>query len=192
MKRDQYVDRAKKYTAAQLENQPDSVKGYASEAASELLAMITSNVEKTESPVEAMFLIGTNAVLAQSSDSYGHFGAEGDRYLSVIPQYPVKVSNKHYRVDFAFTIERVIRDAEADDGYNAETFAKLFVEIDGFDYHDKTKEQATHDKQRERMLLPQCDQLIRFSGSEVYQDPEGCALEALRTLERIYLTKQSK
>ena len=51
------------------------------------------------------------------------------------------------------------------------------IECDGHDFHEKTKEQARKDKQRERALMADGYTVIRFTGSEIYQDPYGCAEE---------------
>jgi very-short-patch-repair endonuclease len=56
---------------------------------------------------------------------------------------------------------------------------KLAIEIDGHDFHS-TKEQKAADYQRDRYLQSQGWRVIRFSGSEVYQDASKCALEAVK------------
>jgi very-short-patch-repair endonuclease len=65
-----------------------------------------------------------------------------------------------------------------DFGLETSTF-KLAIEIDGHDYHS-TKEQKATDYQRDRYLQSQGWRVIRFSGSEVYQDASKCALEAVK------------
>lgn len=56
------------------------------------------------------------------------------------------------------------------------------VECDGFDYHDRTKEQATSDKQRDRDLKASGYGVLRFSGSEIWADPEKCAKEIVKIM----------
>ncbi len=66
------------------------------------------------------------------------------------------------------------------------------IEIDGQEYH-KTQAQREHDYQRERYLQARGYKIIRFTGREVYRDPERCVkelimihrLNCLRTLKRI-------
>ena len=53
------------------------------------------------------------------------------------------------------------------------------IEIDGHDWHEKTKEQASTDKKRERKLLSLGVPCMRFTGSDVFTNPDGCAKEAL-------------
>lgn len=53
------------------------------------------------------------------------------------------------------------------------------VELDGFDFHDATKERATRDKRRDRALMHEGWIVIRFSGQEVSASPIACAKEAI-------------
>lgn len=59
----------------------------------------------------------------------------------------------------------------------------LAVEVDGHDFHERTKEQAQRDKARDRALLLAGYPVIRFTGSEVYENPYLAAAEALDVLE---------
>ena len=52
---------------------------------------------------------------------------------------------------------------------------KLIVECDGHDFHEKTKEQVSRDKRRERNLQAMGFPIYRFSGSEIYKSPTKCA-----------------
>jgi len=53
------------------------------------------------------------------------------------------------------------------------------VEIDGQESH-KTKEQRMADYQRERYLQMQGYTVVRFTGTEVYRDPERCVDELIK------------
>lgn len=59
------------------------------------------------------------------------------------------------------------------------------IEIDGFDYHDKTKEQAAKDKQRDRLFLKKGYIPIRFAGTEVYRNPLDCVRETMQIIMEI-------
>ncbi len=48
---------------------------------------------------------------------------------------------------------------------------QIAVELDGHDYHEKTKEQAKRDKEKDRVLQTHGYLVARFTGSEVYNDP---------------------
>lgn len=54
---------------------------------------------------------------------------------------------------------------------------KYVIECDGHDFHEKTKEQAKYDKQRERFLVANGYNVLRFSGSEIIGDFEKIKLE---------------
>lgn len=52
----------------------------------------------------------------------------------------------------------------------------LAVECDGHNFHDRTKEQAARDRRRDRDILDDFDlATVRFTGSEIHHDSEGCA-----------------
>ncbi len=53
----------------------------------------------------------------------------------------------------------------------------VIVEVDGHDFHERTKEQARHDKSRDRFMTATEARVFRFTGSEVYHDAEACAFE---------------
>jgi len=62
------------------------------------------------------------------------------------------------------------------DGPNAETF-RLGIELDGHDFHEKSKEQVESDKVRERAIVRAGIVVFRFSGSEVYRNAGKCVQE---------------
>ena len=51
------------------------------------------------------------------------------------------------------------------------------IEIDGFEWHDKTPEQAERDKKRERFIQSQGYTVLRFAAREVLRDPVATARE---------------
>lgn len=59
---------------------------------------------------------------------------------------------------------------------------KYIIEIDGHDFHEKTKEQVRKDKQRERYLQSKGYIVIRFTGSEVYNNNHKCWYELLQII----------
>jgi very-short-patch-repair endonuclease len=69
-------------------------------------------------------------------------------------------------------------------GFNRVDFAiharqmRLVVEVDGHEFHEKTKEQAARDKRRDRDLQQEGWSVFHFTGSEVWRDPFGCCLSA--------------
>ena len=72
----------------------------------------------------------------------------------IVPQLPIG----DYRVDFAIYAKEL----------------KLVVEVDGHEFHEKTKAQAGRDKRRDRDLQQEGWAVFHFTGSEVWNDPFGC------------------
>lgn len=70
-----------------------------------------------------------------------------------------------YRVDFTFK--------------SADGNKKLVVECDGHDFHEKTKEQASRDKERDRFLQSEGWVVFRFSGSDIWNNPNSVTGEIL-------------
>lgn len=56
------------------------------------------------------------------------------------------------------------------------------VECDGHNFHEKTKEQARHDKARDRYFTKRGLRVLRFTGSEIYRDPAACLSEIVEVL----------
>lgn len=59
---------------------------------------------------------------------------------------------------------------------------QFVIEIDGYNFHEKSKEQVKADKQKDRNYLKLGYIPIRFSGSEVYLNPIDCVKETLQTV----------
>ncbi len=83
--------------------------------------------------------------------------------LNLVPE--TQFQEAHYRMDFAFPDKR------------------LGIEIDGHNYH-KTKEQRQHDAQRDRFLSARGWTVLRFTGSEVFRNPNRCANEIATALSQ--------
>lgn len=97
-------------------------------------------------------------------------------YLSLEPQYEVLSrdgSNKYF-VDFAFVAE----NSEILSLQNSDY--KLAIECDGHEFHEKTKEQVVRDNEREYELKLQGFDVLRFSGSQIYNSPFRCALQTIQ------------
>ena len=61
----------------------------------------------------------------------------------------------------------------------------VIVEVDGHEYHERTKEQAEYDKSRDRFMTSTEAKVFRFTGREVHRDAKGCAYEVLEYVMRI-------
>jgi very-short-patch-repair endonuclease len=58
-----------------------------------------------------------------------------------------------------------------------------FIECDGHDFHERTKEQAAYDRQRDRLIQHTGIPILRFTGSEIYADPANCAAEVFAFIQ---------
>ena len=75
-----------------------------------------------------------------------------------------------WRVDFLFYVREWPQLTK---------YRKIIVECDGHDFHERTKEQAERDRSRDRHAIANGLQVMRFTGSELWRDPWGCASEFL-------------
>lgn len=97
----------------------------------------------------------------------------------LIPQYKVRINSKTYYLDFAFFAE----DVEGMVDVVNPNF-KLAIECDGHDFHEKTKEQVENDNEREYDLKMCGFDVLRFSGSQIYNKPFQCALQTLAYISK--------
>jgi very-short-patch-repair endonuclease len=88
----------------------------------------------------------------------------------VVPQVHIG----DYRADY------VLEYRVGDPQQNARTV--MVVECDGHDYHERTKQQARHDKRRDRYMTASGLRVLRFTGSEIFADANKCASESLQVL----------
>jgi very-short-patch-repair endonuclease len=91
-----------------------------------------------------------------------------DTFTNLEPQFAVD----HYRLDFAIPKEKVA------------------IEIDGHEFH-KTKEQRTKDAKRERYLQLQGWKVIRFTGTEIFENVIRC-VEEVKKLVTVFEKKPDK
>lgn len=118
-----------------------------------------------ETPIERLMHIA----LAEMAD---RFGSDYLAHCVVEPQYPIEIDGQPYRVDFLVTVlpEKGSR-------------VRVVVECDGHDFHEKTKEQATRDKFRDRAIQSLGWKVLHFTGSEIWKSPRVCAEEVLRIIK---------
>ena len=67
-------------------------------------------------------------------------------------------------------------------GPEGEETVLLAVECDGHDFHERTKEQASRDRSRDRALQALGVAVFRFTGSDIFWDVAECADECIRYL----------
>lgn len=82
-------------------------------------------------------------------------------------QAEIEANSKKYYVDFLF--DTSIQSHIFEKPY------KLVIECDGHDYHHASKQQVQKDYERETNLKMAGYDVLRFTGSQIYKDPIGCA-----------------
>lgn len=61
--------------------------------------------------------------------------------------------------------------------------AHVLIECDGHEWHDRTKQQASYDRARDRWFLARGIPTARFTGSEIHHSAERCAADAFAVLK---------
>lgn len=168
----------------------EAIRRYAAERYRRLENMLAW----TESPIERLLLLAFLNHGWEPTNMAGYFevkaatrrhkGFEGERVgarsfarddaaHALLVQPEVTVRGVRARLDFAFISTET----------NPAGPRVLVVEADGHDFHERTKEQARRDKQRDRAMTLAKWTVLRFTGSEVYSDADAIAgdvFEALR------------
>jgi very-short-patch-repair endonuclease len=103
------------------------------------------------------------------------YGATGyGEVFVLVPQMTVG----RYRLDFALIH---LRHAFG----KRRSCQPIAIECDGHDFHERTKEQAEHDKERDRELQASGWAVARFTGSEIFRDPAVAAGKVDSMLHRL-------
>lgn len=121
-----------------------------------------SSIYECESPIEQLMAINLSLIEKKFSSIISNI-----EILGLIQQKKIKINKKNYRVDFLL---------EASFKYNNkyEDLISIVIECDGYDFHQKTKEQAQRDYEKDRCLQMEGYYVLRFSGSEIYNDFAEC------------------
>ena len=133
---------------------------------------------RAESPIEQTMLAALMRVMDANEDLVNGvhwccgpyvYGEERQPFDAVFA-YSQAIVLK-YRVDFLFDI------------CDAGARHCLVVECDGHDYHERTKQQAQKDRERDRWFALNGMTVLRFTGSEIYANPIAVADEVCEYLE---------
>lgn len=114
-----------------------------------------------QSPIEIIFLVALLILKEKKNIAF-----------AVEPQYEVVCNGKRYYLDFSIIHYGCLNDDLKEE-------FKLAIECDGYEFHQKTKEQVDYDNQREYDLKIQGFEILRFSGREIYNNPMGCAMKVI-------------
>jgi very-short-patch-repair endonuclease len=151
------------------------------------VAFISNDFERAaaqcESPIERAMLYAVALVAWDWTDSVllrvdGHASglfASRSIALEIEPQADVG----KYRVDFLLTLSAPLR---ADP--TTRPSVRMVLECDGHDWHEKTREQAARDRERDRALQQLDLAVFRYTGSDIWRDVFQHAYEAVGELAR--------
>jgi hypothetical protein len=112
-------------------------------------------------------------------------------YSYLVPQFKID----KYRIDFLIVCCHASLPLimEFDDfftenykDYEKTYFFKVLIECDGFEYHGKSKEQFIKDREKDRFLKYLGYDVLRFSGTELYKNPDQCLEETIQILNTKY------
>lgn len=136
-------------------------------------AQLDPVMSRCESPVERLFILGMSMAcchVAGFDDAPGMFWSfDGKLCGYLFGQVELESGGRKIRPDFLLKTD----------------VARIYVEIDGHEFHASTRQQVARDRQRERAIAEGGDIVIRFTGSEVTKDPKGCAEQAMRIVEKL-------
>ncbi len=151
---------------------------------------LASALELCESPIEARFLLGLmsaaalrdlNFVITDDGGEELYIAETGKDDPTILYCTPQKQIGQ-YRVDFALTevgenVDHLIAHMVGKPAPYGPPVTRrhLVIECDGHEFHERTKEQAARDKQRDRFLFNAEHPVMRFTGSEITAGPLRCA-----------------
>lgn len=137
---------------------------------------------RLESPLEAAFLIWWKVV------------GESQQYpFDIHPQVDIDLpGDVRFRADFELvptqTTPHFIQQCTAL-GLSVPRFA---IELDGHDFHERTKEQVEIRNRRDRLLQDANWRVIHFSGSEFHRDPFACIEAAFKSAHGVISTLERR
>lgn len=153
---------------------PKSFDAYLREAAEMRLMCAVEYIDAwhpCESPIERLFLLAFYLVGGDEGGViFDDPPGKMDMWFFVKPQEQLGP----YRADFVIGLVEY------------PSAQRVVVECDGHDYHERTKEQASHDRKRDRAMQSAGYKVFRFTGSDIYRDAIGCAREVVKELILIH------
>ncbi len=164
-----------------VEGGPDRVEQFIKEAAEMETVRFEEQchhaIRRCESPIERLLMAALYASSKIQHEKLFFYGCDEmpkepdfDEAVHIFQQ----IKFGQYRVDIA------IWDASLP--FNHTPPRMMVVECDGHDFHEKTKEQARRDKQRDRFLVSKGYKVLRYTGSEIWADPGAIADDIINEL----------
>lgn len=124
--------------------------------------------ERELSPIEILFAMEYVAHQMRVPDN------EYTSAINLKPNQKIVCSNgRTYYADFIFESQKYKTD-----------HLMLLIELDGHEFHEKTKEQVEKDKARERALIKDGYTLLRYAGTEIKRSSITCVAEAFQLYKK--------
>ncbi|MFC5587581.1 endonuclease domain-containing protein [Sporosarcina soli] len=149
-----------------IQKLPETVQNLLTTKVLNKLEYLLADLEDCDSPIEQLLFV---ALSSRIDIAFGLGTSIRNHFLEA--QREIRVNERRYRVDIFIVVEN----------YDGDSFA-FAIECDGHDFHQKTKEQVARDKKRERDLMSAGCRVIRFTGSEIVDNPDGCATEVFKII----------
>ena len=123
--------------------------------------LLEESLINCESPIEQLLAIELESLKLENMILY-------NPYIDVViidKQYEIiNKKGKKYIADFHIPVY-----------YKNQGYIYFIIECDGHNFHQKTKKQVEYDNERQRDLQELGYEIIRFSGTEIYNKPANCA-----------------
>lgn len=132
-----------------------------------ILEDIELYISYLKSPIEIIFYT-----------AFEIYKKENNKFVLLEPQVEININEKKYYADFEVEYDELINNHLKKD-------FKLIIECDGYEFHQKTKKQVEYDNKREYELKMNNYQILRFSGSEIYNDPFECVERIFKYIEEL-------
>jgi len=161
---------------------PESVKKTINTVLNARFTELILCMEDCKSPIEQIMALALDEALNSAWVIHKEIRL-GVEISEIRSQDPIKTQTGNtYIPDFSIPVWNI-----------SKCEGKMFaVECDGHEFHEKTKEQVTHDKVRERELIAEGYTVIRFSGSEIYNSPFNCAREVFEIIFKYFCKPDAK
>lgn len=130
-----------------------------------------------ESPIEKLLLAslmlvakshGIGVSVMDHDDAFIAGEVYGGRRLTIVPQVRLKIDEDRFRADFIIFLTNA-----------SDEMAALVVECDGFEWHDRDKDQFIAERARNRKITMEGVPVVSFAGTEIWKDPWKCAEQVL-------------
>ena len=117
-------------------------------------------IEECKSPIEKIFYLAFGIVCLFRTEELPELA----NCIYPYCQYEIESDKHRYFSDFAICVET-----------EDDILGLLLVECDGHEFHQKTKQQVEKDNIRQYELKMAGYDILRFSGSQIYNEPFKCA-----------------